>query len=205
VAIDMLAGPSELVIYADETADPRTVAADLLAQAEHDPDALPVLVTTHAPLIAATNAELSRQLPLLPTRDVAAAALKNGFAVLARSTDEGLAIVDQLAPEHLELLCDHADAIGERVRHFGGLFIGVGTAEVLGDYGAGPNHTLPTSGTARFTGGLSVFHFLRIRTYMRIDQLSEAQELVQDAIALGRHEGLEAHARSAELRLVGNA
>ncbi|MBI1289874.1 histidinol dehydrogenase [bacterium] len=200
VAIDMLAGPSELVVFADATADARVVAADLLAQAEHDPDALPILVTNHEPLIAATNAELERQLATLPTAETARAALGNGYAVLAATPDMAVEVVDRLAPEHLELLLANAAAVAPRLRHWGGLFIGSGTAEVLGDYGAGPNHTLPTGGTARFTGGLSVFHFLRIRTWMRIDVAAEAQELVEDAVRLARHEGLEAHARSAELR-----
>lgn len=203
VAIDMLAGPSELVVFADQKADARTVAADLLAQAEHDPDALPILVTNHEPLIDATNAELERQLATLPTAETARAALRNGYAVLAPTPDAAIEVVDRLAPEHLELLLENANVVAPRLRHWGGLFIGAGTAEVLGDYGAGPNHTLPTGGTARFTGGLSVFHFLRIRTWMRIDAPAEAQELVADSIALARHEGLEAHARSAELRRLG--
>jgi phosphoribosyl-ATP pyrophosphohydrolase/phosphoribosyl-AMP cyclohydrolase/histidinol dehydrogenase len=202
VAIDMLAGPSELIILADESADPAVVAADLLAQAEHDPDALPVLVTTHEPLIAATNSELARQLETLPTHETARAALGNGYAVLAPDLATARDVVDRLAPEHLELLLADPAASAAHLRHYGGLFIGTGTAEVLGDYGAGPNHTLPTGGTARFTGGLSVFHFLRIRTWMQIDDTPAAQELVHDAIALARHEGLEAHARSAEKRLL---
>lgn len=201
VAIDMLAGPSELVVLADGSADPCIIAADLLAQAEHDPDALPVLVTTDEDLIRRTNEELIRQLAILPTGLTAAVALQNGYAVLAETMDEAIAISDKLAPEHLEILCENPQSIAARVRNYGGLFIGSGTAEVLGDYGAGPNHTLPTGGTARFTGGLSVFHFLRIRTWMRIDDNREAQQLVRDAVALARHEGLEAHARSAELRL----
>lgn len=203
VAIDMLAGPSELIVYADATASPAMIAADLLAQAEHAPDSLPVLVTTSAELIERTNIELTRQLALLPTRDTAGESIENGFAVLAETEAEALEVVDRLAPEHLELLCANAEAVARKVRHYGGLFVGDKTAEVLGDYGAGPNHTLPTGGTARFTGGLSVFHFLRIRTWMRIDNLASAAELVEDSVALARHEGLEGHARSAELRRVG--
>jgi phosphoribosyl-ATP pyrophosphohydrolase/phosphoribosyl-AMP cyclohydrolase/histidinol dehydrogenase len=202
VAIDMLAGPSELVILADGSASPEMVAADLLAQAEHDPDALPVLVTTSTRLIAETNVELERQLATLPTAVTARAALANGYAVLAPSLDAACIVVDRLAPEHLELLLEGASSVAKCLQHYGGLFIGAGTAEVLGDYGAGPNHTLPTGGTARFTGGLSVFHFLRIRTWMEVKDSASAQELVADAIALGRHEGLEGHARSAELRLL---
>lgn len=200
VAIDMLAGPSELIVYADDTASPAMVAADLLAQAEHAPDSLPVLVTTSEELIDRTNLELARQLDVLPTRATAEESIENGFAVLAESESEALEVVDRLAPEHLELLCADAEAIAKKVKNYGGLFVGANAAEVLGDYGAGPNHTLPTGGTARFTGGLSVMHFLRIRTWMRIDDLGAASDLVQDAVALARHEGLEGHARSAELR-----
>jgi phosphoribosyl-ATP pyrophosphohydrolase/phosphoribosyl-AMP cyclohydrolase/histidinol dehydrogenase len=201
VGIDMLAGPSELVVLADGTADPATVAADLLAQAEHDPDATPVLISTSGPLIDAVERELASQLESLPTRDTAERAVRgNGFAVLASGLDEGAALCDRLAPEHLEILCADAGAAASRVSHFGGLFIGAGAAEVLGDYGAGPNHTLPTGGTARFTGGLSVHHFLRIRTWLRIDDPAAARNLVDDAVALARIEGLEAHARSAARR-----
>jgi histidinol dehydrogenase len=200
VRIDMLAGPSELLVFADHSADPATVAADLLAQAEHDPDALPALVTLDADLVTAVDAELSRQLAELPTAETAAAALQNGFAVVVDDIATGVELCDRIAPEHLELLLEDAEAVAERVNHYGGLFVGHGAAEVLGDYGAGPNHTLPTGGTARSTGGLSVFTFLRVRTWMRVDALDGAQELVDDAISLGRLEGLEGHARSAERR-----
>jgi phosphoribosyl-ATP pyrophosphohydrolase/phosphoribosyl-AMP cyclohydrolase/histidinol dehydrogenase len=201
VRIDMLAGPSELVVLADDIADPETVAADLLAQAEHDPDALPVLVSLSADLVDAVNAVLPRQLADLSTRDTAGAALENGFAVVVGSVAEGCEICNRLAPEHLEVLLERQDEARERLNHFGGLFVGHGTAEVFGDYGAGPNHTLPTGGTARSAAGLSVFTFLRIRTWMEIDELADAQRLARDSALLARMEGLEAHARSAEKRL----
>lgn len=201
VAIDMLAGPSELVVLADDSADPGVVAADLLAQAEHDPDALPVLVTLDRPLAEAVNAELARQLEVLPTRSTAEAALRNGFIVVVPDLETGIRVCDLLAPEHLELDLRDAAAAAPRVKHYGGLFVGFHAAEVLGDYGAGPNHTLPTGGTARSSGGLSVLTFLRVRTWLRIDDPAASQELVRDAVALGRHEGLEGHARSAERRL----
>jgi histidinol dehydrogenase len=200
VGIDMLAGPSELVVLADADADAATVAADLLGQAEHDDDALPVLVTTHAPLVAAVEAELARQLVDLPTAATARAALAGGYAVVAADLDEAIAVVDRLAPEHLELMLADPAAVAGRVRHAGALFLGGGAAEALGDYGAGPNHVLPTGGTARFTGGLSVLTFLRMRTWLRIDDRAAAGVLVDDAVALARMEGLEAHARSAERR-----
>ncbi len=200
VRIDMLAGPSELVVLADDTADPITVAADLLAQAEHDPDAVPICVTTDAALPAKVDAELTAQLATLPTADTARRALGNGYAVVVGSVTEGVAVCNRLAPEHLELILASPEQAMVGLRHYGGLFVGGATAEVLGDYGAGPNHTLPTGGTARFSGGLSVLTFLRHRTWIRIDDLPAAQTLVRDAAALARLEGLEAHARSAERR-----
>jgi phosphoribosyl-ATP pyrophosphohydrolase/phosphoribosyl-AMP cyclohydrolase/histidinol dehydrogenase len=201
VAIDMLAGPSELVVFADSTASPAVIAADLLAQAEHDTDAMPVLVTFDPALPQRVEAELARQLAELPTRAVARAALENGGSVLVANLEEGIAACDALAPEHVELCLQAADAVAPRLAHFGALFIGGGSAEVLGDYGAGPNHVLPTAGTARSKGGLSVYTFLRVRTWLRIDDGAAARPLVEDATWFGRVEGLEAHARSAERRL----
>jgi phosphoribosyl-ATP pyrophosphohydrolase/phosphoribosyl-AMP cyclohydrolase/histidinol dehydrogenase len=117
------------------------------------------------------------------------------------SVDDGVAACDALAPEHLHLELRDADAVAPRLAHYGALFVGPGAAEVLGDYGAGPNHVLPTGGTARSTGGLSVYTFLRVRTWLRIDDRAAARPLIEDAIWLGRAEGLEAHARAAERRL----
>ena len=201
VAIDMLAGPSELTIFADGSADPATVAADLLAQAEHDPDAVPMLVTVDAALVERVERELACQLGDLPTADVARAALAHGGAVVVESTDDGIAACDAIAPEHLQLELRDADAVAPRLAHYGALFVGAGSAEVLGDYGAGPNHVLPTGGTARFSGGLSVYTFLRVRTWLRIADCAAARSVVEDAVWLGRAEGLEAHARAAERRL----
>ena len=201
VGIDMLAGPSELVVLADGNADAAKVAADLLAQAEHDPDALPVLVTTSEILAAAVEAEIDRQLADLPTREVAAVALKNGFATVVPDLETAISVCDRLAPEHLQVMTNRADEVARRPGHWGGLFIGAGSAEVLGDYGAGPNHTLPTGGVARYKGGLSVMDFLRIRTWLQIDDPAAARQTIEDAIALARLEGLEAHAHAAERRL----
>jgi phosphoribosyl-ATP pyrophosphohydrolase/phosphoribosyl-AMP cyclohydrolase/histidinol dehydrogenase len=200
VGIDMLAGPSELLVLADGTADPATIAADLLAQAEHDPDAVPCLLTTDESLLAAVDVELVRQLETLPTRATAEAALKNGFAVVASSMDAAVAIADRLAPEHLELMCRDASSLAQRVKNYGAVFVGSVSAEVFGDYGVGPNHVLPTGGTARFTGGLSVLTFLRVRTWLELDDPA-LPDLAKDAAALARLEGLEAHARAAEKRL----
>lgn len=199
VGIDMLAGPSELVVLATEGVehDPETIAADLLAQAEHDPDAVPVFVTTLPQLIGRVNAALARQLATLPTAETARPAVANGFAVACASEAEAIAVCDALAPEHLEVLMPSAEDQLRRFRHYGGLFLGHGAAEVLGDYGAGPNHVLPTGGTARHVGGLSVFTFLRVRTWM---SMHAPRSLARDAAALARLEGLEGHARSAERR-----
>ncbi len=201
VAIDMLAGPSELVVFADATASPAVIAADLLAQAEHDPDALPVLVTLDPTHLDRVETELARQVANLPSGEVARAALANGGVVVVANVEDGIAACDALAPEHLELCLRDAAVVAPRLAHFGALFIGGGSAEVLGDYGAGPNHVLPTAGTARSKGGLSVYTFLRVRTWLRIDDSAAARPLVEDAAWFGRVEGLEAHARSAERRL----
>ncbi|MCB9741645.1 MAG: histidinol dehydrogenase [Alphaproteobacteria bacterium] len=199
VAIDMLAGPSELVVLADESADPARVAADLLAQAEHDDDALPILVTSDPSLPARVDAALAAQLATLPTAATARAALGNGFSVVAEPA-AALALCDALAPEHLALHLVDAPAALDQLQHFGALFVGEHAAEVLGDYGAGPNHVLPTGGTARSVGALGVHCFLRAQTWLRIDDPVAARELARDAAILGRVEGLEAHARAADLR-----
>jgi phosphoribosyl-ATP pyrophosphohydrolase/phosphoribosyl-AMP cyclohydrolase/histidinol dehydrogenase len=201
VGIDMLAGPSELVVLADDSADPARVAADLLAQAEHDPDSFPVLVTASASLADEVDAELELQLSDLPTRDVAEKALDNGFTVEVDDFETAVSVCDRLAPEHLQVMMEEAIEVASRLNHWGGLFIGRDSAEVLGDYGAGPNHTLPTGGVARYRGGLSVFDFLRIQTWLEIDDRSAARRMVEDSVALARLEGLEAHARAAERRM----
>jgi len=200
VAIDMLAGPSELTVLADGTADPEVVAADLLAQAEHDPDARVTLVSLDADLVDRVQAAVDRQLENLSTKETAAASMAHAKAVVVANIDDAIRACDVLAPEHLELQLAEAAAIAPRLRHYGALFVGAGAAEVLGDYGAGPNHVLPTGGTARTTGGLSVLTFLRLRTQMQLDR-GDAR-LLDDAARLARHEGLEAHARAAEIRRV---
>ncbi len=197
VGIDMLAGPSELVVLADESANASLIAADLLAQAEHDDDAAPILVTTSAALADAVNAELSQQLLTLPTAPTARRACNNGVAVIARSMDDAIAIVDRLAPEHLEIMTADTRSIAARCTNYGAAFIGKGSAEVFGDYGVGPNHTLPTGGSARFVAGLSVFTFLRARTFI---DLEPTAQLISDTARMARLEGLEAHARAAESR-----
>jgi len=202
VCIDMLAGPSELVVLADRTADPKVVAADLLAQAEHDPDALPVLVTLEGAFADAVDLALREQLATLPTIATARAALDNGFCVVAPDLETASEVCDRLAPEHLELHLERPESALSMLHHFGAVFVGAGAAEVLGDYGAGPNHVLPTGGVARFSGGLSVKTFLRVSTWLRIDDGQRAG-LLDDAAKLARIEGLEAHARAAEVRRRG--
>ncbi len=198
VAIDLLAGPSELVVLADGSADPCLIAADLLAQAEHDPEALPVLVALEEGLIESVEEALGEQLSSLPTRDIAVEALKNGYAVLAEEREEAVALCNRLAPEHLQVMTRDPGEWAERLDHYGALFIGSRSAEVFGDYGVGPNHTLPTGGSARAFGGLSVFSFLRIRTWLELDEADP--DLIEDTARLARLEGLEAHARAAEAR-----
>ncbi|CAI5718877.1 unnamed protein product [Peronospora destructor] len=201
-AIDMLAGPSECLVIADETADPSTIASDLLAQAEHDTAAVPILVTTTQTMIDTVNEELTKQLETLPSAPTASISVKNGFAVLCPDMATCVNVSDVLAPEHLEIITSNAREVADQVTNYGGLFIGGRAAEVFGDYGAGPNHVLPTGGTAKYTGGLSVHTFLRIRTWMRIDDAKESQALVKDSTLLARMEGLEGHARAAEKRLL---
>lgn len=200
VGIDLLAGPSELVVLSDDAGDPVLIAADLLAQAEHDDDALPVLVTTSEGLADRVDEELARQLPALPTADTAATALRNGFAVVAPEED-ALRCCQELAPEHLQVHGSRADRWAESLDAYGAVFVGQDAAEALGDYGIGPNHVLPTGGTARFASGLSVFSFMRRPTWVRLERGPEYDEAVRDAAVLARMEGLEAHARSAEARL----
>lgn len=199
--IDMLAGPSEVLVICDASADPAVVAADLLAQAEHDPQARPIIVTPDASVVETVNAALREQLAVLPTGDIARQAVKQGFAVVAPDMAAAVEISDRVAPEHLQIQTKNSQEVADMCKNFGGLFIGRMAAEVLGDYGAGPNHVLPTSCTAKYTGGLSVHTFLRLRTWMRIDDEDAAQEQVSDAVVLARLEGLEGHARAAEKRL----
>lgn len=198
LVIDALAGPSELVIVADESADPDWIAADLIAQAEHDIDATAVLVTTSGELLADVRTALKRQLVGLSTAPTAAESLRASGAVVVTSLHAARDVVNRLAPEHLELFLDRAEEFASGVEHAGAIFLGRKSAEVFGDYGAGPNHVLPTGGGGRLVAGLSVFTFLRARTWLRID---EPAALAATTARLARLEGLEGHARAAERRL----
>jgi histidinol dehydrogenase len=197
VGIDGLAGPSEILVIADETADARVVAADLLAQAEHDVDALPFLLTTSEQVADDVEGELARQLGDLPSADVARTALANGQTVVVSDVGEAARLADSIAPEHLALHVADPGSWGRSLSNHGSLFVGGGTAEAFADYGAGPNHVLPTAGGSRYSAGLSVFTFLRAMTWLSIE---DARPLIEDTARLARLEGLEAHARAALAR-----
>jgi histidinol dehydrogenase len=196
-AIDGLAGPSEVLIIADASADPATIAADCIAQAEHDPMSMVWLVATDARLPALVRGELRRQLADLPTAAIARRSLARSRAVVAATIEEAVAISNTLAPEHLELHVRRAAAVARRCVAYGSLFVGSAAAEVFGDYGIGPNHTLPTGGTARHAAGLSVFDFVRARTLV---EGKPSLALVREVAAFARLEGLEGHARAATRR-----
>lgn len=202
--IDMLAGPSEVLVLADDTGNADVIAADMIAQAEHDVVARAILVTTDESIMHQVDRAVAKQLDTLPepNQSTARAAFAQSFCVLCRDMDECIRVSDDIAPEHLEVQTRDAVQVGKRLRNYGGLFVGTRAAEVLGDYGAGPNHTLPTGGTGKYTGGLSVFNFLAIRTWMRIDDGPASQDMVNESVRLARLEGLEGHARAAEHRLL---
>ncbi len=201
VAIDMIAGPSEILVVADATADPAYVAADLLSQAEHDRMASAVLVTDTYALAEAVSAELERQIPLLPRAEIARASIDNNGKIIVAEGNLRLAIdiANEIAPEHLELAVDNPFDYLALVKHAGSIFMGKFCPESLGDYFAGPNHTLPTSGTARFSSPLSVDDFVKKTQFTYYTP--EALAAVADKVAyFAEREGLSAHARSATIR-----
>ena len=203
VAIDSIAGPSEIIVLADETADPRFVAADLLSQAEHDEMASAVLVTPSERLAAAVAAELKRQAATLPRRDIAERSLEQYGAILTvGSLEEGVAVVNRLAPEHLEVIVGDPLRWLGRIENAGAIFVGPCSPEPVGDYFAGPNHILPTNGTARFSSPLNVDDFVKKSSLIRYSREALARDAAGIA-TLARHEGLEAHARAVEIRLEG--
>ena len=196
VAIDMIAGPSEILVVADGKSDARVVAADLLSQAEHDKMASAVLVTDSEPLAKAVSDELERQIPLLPRAEIARSSIdQNGKIIVAEDLAAVIDIANEIAPEHLELCLDNPFDYLDKIRHAGSVFLGRSCPEALGDYFAGPNHTLPTSGTARFMSPLSVDDFVKKTQFTYYT--AEALGKVSGKIArFARQEGLEAHARS---------
>ena len=204
VGIDMIAGPSEVVILADRGADPRFVAADLLAQAEHDEAAQSILVTDDAGLARAIEAEVERQLADLPRARIAGASWRdNGAVILCPSLESALPLVDRLAPEHLEIMTDDPEALAGRIANAGAIFLGAHTPEAIGDYVGGSNHVLPTARSARFSSGLGVLDFMKRTSLLKCDARS-LEVLGPAAVTLGEAEGLEAHARSVALRLRAN-
>ena len=201
VSIDMIAGPSEILVVADSKSNPRFVAADMLSQAEHDKMASAVLVTDSFALAEAVSAEIERQLPLLPRAAIARASIDNHGKIIVSEGNIDLAIdiANEIAPEHLELCLDNPFDYLDKVKHAGSVFMGRYCPESLGDYLAGPNHTLPTSGTARFSSALGVDDFVKKTQFSYFTE--EALSLVADKVALfAEHEGLSAHARSATVR-----
>ncbi len=199
VGIDFVAGPTEILLIFDE-GDPRLLAADMLAQAEHDVDAAAILLTTKAALAEAVAEQVAVQLPSLPTRRVAAAAVReNSAAVVVRSLDEACAIANRFAPEHLAV----SETVPlDRIERAGSVFIGAWSPEAAGDYVSGPNHVLPTSGAARLRGGLSVLDYVKIITVQKLSETG-LRGIAPAAATLARAEGLEAHARSIEMRADG--
>lgn len=204
VSIDMIAGPSEILIVADGTCDPSYVAADLLSQAEHDKLASAVLVTDSLTLAEAVQGEIQKQVELLPRKEIAKASIdNNGKIIVAEDLRQAIEISNELAPEHLELCVDHPFDYLDSIRHAGSIFLGKYCPEALGDYLAGPNHTLPTSGTARFSSPLSVDDFVKKSQYTYFTK--DALHQVSDHIALfAKKEGLHAHGRSATIRFEEN-
>jgi histidinol dehydrogenase len=198
-AIDMPAGPSELLVIADASADPALVAADLLSQAEHDVSAQVLLVTDSAPLAERVEAELTEQLATLPRRTVAGQSLENARILLVGSLDEAAGVANAYAPEHLSLAVAEPAGLVDRIVNAGAIFAGHRAAETFGDYLGGSSHVLPTDGAARAWSGVSVDTFMKATTVLEVDEAA-ARALAGPAAALARLEGLEAHARAADLR-----
>lgn len=201
VSIDMIAGPSEILVVADRTANPAFVAADLLSQAEHDKLASAVLITNSEALAFAVTLELEKQIPLLPRAEIARTSIdKNGKIIVVKDLKTAIDVANELAPEHLELAVDNPFDYLDGVRHAGSIFMGKYCPEALGDYLAGPNHTLPTSGTARFSNPLSVDDFVKKTQYTYYTKEAFSR-VAKDVAYFADKEGLGAHARSATIRL----
>jgi histidinol dehydrogenase len=201
VGIDMVAGPSEVVVLADKDNDPAWIAADLLAQAEHDGAAQAILITNDADFGRAVAAAVDAQLSTLPRGEVARESWQRfGAIIIVQSLDDAVSLVDRLAPEHLEIATLEAEALGDRIRNAGAIFLGRYTPEVIGDYVAGSSHVLPTARSARFASGLSVLDFMKRTSILKLDAASLAC-LGPAAMTLAEAEGLEGHSRSVSIRL----
>jgi histidinol dehydrogenase len=201
VGIDMIAGPSEILVVCDGKTDPDWIAMDLFSQAEHDEDAQSILVSPDADFITQVEASIEKLLADMPRADIISTSLQNRAALItARDMDDAISVANRVAPEHLELSMDDAEHWAQKIRHAGAIFMGRYTAEALGDYCAGPNHVLPTSGTARFSSPLGVYDFQK-RSSLIGCSAQGASELGKVASTLAHGEGLVAHARSAEYRI----
>ena len=197
----MVAGPSEVSIVADKYANPDWIAADLIAQAEHDVFAQSVLITNSYDLIKTVNKSLKKQLDNLPKKNIATKSLKNyGLAIYANTKKKILKVINTIAPEHLELCMKNNNEIVKKVKNAGSIFIGKFSPEAIGDYIAGPNHVLPTSGAAKFSSGLSVNDFLKRHSLIKITKTG-IERLGPSVINLAQHENLEGHANSIKIRL----
>lgn len=205
VDIDSIAGPSEIVVLADDTANPAYVAADLLSQAEHDEMASAILVTTSSALAQAVSAEVDQQLATLPKQGIAAASIAaNGVALIADSLQEAIDVVNRMAPEHLEVMTEAPEQLVGQLTNAGAIFVGPYSSEPVGDYYAGPNHILPTNGTARFSSPVNVDDFVKKTSLIHYSKKSLWASGAH-IMTLARHEGLEAHARAIEIRLQSEA
>jgi histidinol dehydrogenase len=201
VGIDAIAGPSEVVVLADAQNDPRRIAVDLLAQAEHDEAAQAILITDDADFADVVVGAVSVELTTLPRAAIAGASWRDhGAVIVVRSWEEAIGLVDRLAPEHVQIMVRNPEELFGRIRHAGAVFLGAFCPEAVGDYVAGPNHVLPTGGTARFASGLSVLDFMKRTTWVAADAEALAR-VGQAAVTLADAEGLHAHARSIALRL----
>ena len=199
--VDGIAGPSEILVMADASADPKLVAADLISQAEHDPQACAILVTDTPELPEAVDAALTRQLSDLPRAETAITSLReHGAAVLVTDLSAMIQAANDYAPEHLELLIERAEVIAPALTRAGAIFVGAWTPEAAGDYTAGPSHVLPTAGAARFGSPVGVWDFIKYTSVLRLDR-TELEAQAQAITALARAEGLEGHARAVECRL----
>jgi histidinol dehydrogenase len=200
IAIDMPAGPSEVCVLADETADPAFVAADLLSQAEHGTDSQVLLVTTDQSLIEKVSAEISKQLSVLPRKAIAEKALENSKAILVKDIGEAIELVNDYAAEHLIIACTDDAAIAERISSAGSVFLGNYSPESAGDYASGTNHTLPTNGYAKAYSGVSVDSFVKKVTYQRLSR-EGLQNIGNTVVSMAEAEGLQAHAEAVKIRL----
>jgi histidinol dehydrogenase len=201
VGIDMIAGPSEVLVLADGNTDPDFIAADLLAQAEHDTSAQPIFVTDDAKLADAVERSVARQVQQLPRAEIAGASWRDfGAVIVVEKLADAIPLIDRLAPEHLELVGKNAETLSGRIRNAGAIFLGAYTPEAIGDYVGGSNHVLPTARAARYASGLGVLDFMK-RTSILKCGAEQLKKLGPAAVALGEAEGLEAHARSVRLRL----